>query len=214
MEFHIVDCDALVASSHSGFFGLFLHQQFIVHAELALRHPRQQTFQFNSPCDLGPEHSALDGHQTMDLLNNINKDLIPPMDNTLGPPGSDPSGLGGELPELLQILEKFLIEATLLNELLEDLRIHNLWASEIHNLIQDLIDQTEVLLDLLFVQFPTEIGLADEDQLVQELDHHGGVDVGFCSGEEDDVFVGDVDVASTLEHQDGVVTVLLRGHDL
>lgn len=38
MKFHIVDGDAFVAGGHTGFFGLFLHQEFVVHAELALWH--------------------------------------------------------------------------------------------------------------------------------------------------------------------------------
>lgn len=47
--------------------------------------------------------------------------------------------------------------------------------------------------------------------MVKELDCHGCVDVGFAGGEEDEIFVGDCDVADSVEEEYGIVSVLLGG---
>lgn len=150
----------------------------------------------------------------MDFFDHINEDLVSSVDNTFSPPGSHTSGLRSQLSQLLEILKQLLIEPSLLNKLLENLRIHNLRTPEIHNLIEYLIDQREVLLDLLLVELTTEIGLTDEDQLIEELNDHSSIDVSLGGGQENHVFVGDVDVAGTLKHEDRVVPVLFGGDNL
>ena len=84
----------------------------------------------------------------------------------------------------------------------------------VHDLIEDLVDETELFFDIVLGDLSLTVRLADEDQRVEELDGHGGVDVGLGGGQEDEVLVGDSDVGDPVEVEDGSVPVLLCGHDL
>ena len=84
----------------------------------------------------------------------------------------------------------------------------------IHNLIQYLVDEAELLLHVVFGDLAIAICLTDEDELIQKLDGHGSVKVGLGGGQEDEVLIGDGDVADPIEQQDGVITVFLGGDHL
>lgn len=163
MELHIINRNSLITRRHPRLLRLLLHQQLIIHAQLTLGHPRKQTLQLDGPGDLRPKHRALHRHQTMHLLNHINKYFVSFMHNPLGPPARHPRRLRRQLSELLEVFQQILIEAAFLDELLEDFRVHDLWATEVHHFVEDLINQREVLLDLLLVELAAEVGLADED---------------------------------------------------
>lgn len=55
-------------------------------------------------------------------------------------------------------------------------------ASVVHNFIENLVDEAKLLFDVVFCDFAIAVGLADEDELIEELDGHGAVDVGLGGG--------------------------------
>lgn len=84
----------------------------------------------------------------------------------------------------------------------------------IHHLIQYLIDETELLLHVVFGDLAIAVCLADEDELVKKLNRHGSIHVGLGGGQEDEVLIGDGDVADSIEEQDRVITIFLGGDHL
>lgn len=87
-------------------------------------------------------------------------------------------------------------------------------TSVIHDLIENFVDETELFFDIILSDFPLAIGLADEDERVKKLDGHGSVDVGLGGGQKDEILVRHRDVRHSIEVQNRVVPVLLRGDDL
>ena len=69
----------------------------------------------------------------------------------------------------------------------------------IHDFIKNLIDETKLFLDIVLSDLPIAIGFADEDELVEELDGHGSVDVGLGGGQEDQIFVGHSDIGDPVQ---------------
>ena len=69
----------------------------------------------------------------------------------------------------------------------------------IHDFIKNLIDETKLFLDIVLSDLPIAIGFADEDELVEELDGHGSVDVGLGGGQEDQIFVGHCDIGDPVQ---------------
>lgn len=118
------------------------------------------------------------------------------------------------MPEFVKILQKCIIEPSLLDIVFQQGRISELRASIIHDFIKNFIDERKLFLDIILGDIAIEVGFADEDEMVQELDGHGTVDVGLGGGQEDQVFVGDAHVGNTVHQEDGVVAVLLGGDDL
>lgn len=116
------------------------------------------------------------------------------MDDSLRPPTGDSRGLRGQLLQFLQILQQLIIEPSLLDVILKQGGIRELRASIIHDLIEYLIDETKLLLDIVLGDLAIAVGLADEDELIEELDGHCSVDVGLGSGQEDEILVWNRDV--------------------
>ena len=69
----------------------------------------------------------------------------------------------------------------------------------IHDFIKDLIDETKLFFDIVLSDLPIAIGFADEDELVEELDGHGSVDVGLGGRQEDQIFVGHCDIGDPVQ---------------
>ena len=60
-----------------------------------------------------------------------------------------------------------------------------------------------MFLDEVFVDFPvSEVGLADVDHLVEELDCHGSIDIALGGGQNNDVFLLDVDETGPIDIDD------------
>lgn len=77
--------------------------------------------------------------------------------------------------------------------LLEDLGLGGLRVTEIHHLVEELVDDDEVVADGFFLEGLEVLG-EDGDEAVQEEEEGGGVGVSFCEGEEVEVGVADVEV--------------------
>ena len=72
------------------------------------------------------------------------------------------------------------------DERLQHARVAVLRVAEVEDFIEQLVDQHEIVLDILFANF-TEIRLHDLDHLVQELEDHGRVDVLLGHGAQPDI---------------------------
>lgn len=96
-----------------------------------------------------------------------------------------------DVPEQSSALPKTL--AGFLNSLLQDLAFCGLWITEVHHLIQQLIDDDEVVSDTLFLQL-LEVLCKHLDDLVKEEKDFGGIGVPFRESEEVEVIMPDVQV--------------------
>lgn len=83
--------------------------------------------------------------------------------------------------------------ALLRNVLLQDLALCSLRISEIHHLVEELVDDYEVVADGFFFELFEVLG-EDFDDFVKKQKDFGGVGVAFCEGEEVEVVVPDVEV--------------------
>ena len=77
------------------------------------------------------------------------------------------------------------------DEGLQDARVGVLGVAEVHDLIQDLVDEHKVVLDVFLADLP-EVVLHDIDNLQEELEYHGGVHVLLGDGRQPEV--GSLDV--------------------
>lgn len=67
---------------------------------------------------------------------------------------------------MLQILKQLLIESTFLDELLQDFRVHDLRTAEVHNLVENFIDEREVFFNMFLVKLSSEVSLTNKNKLV------------------------------------------------
>lgn len=85
------------------------------------------------------------------------------MDDTLRPPGGHSCRLGGELLQLFQILQQLIVETTLNDVVFEEGGVCKLWTPVVHDLIEDLVDETELFFDIVLGDLSLAVRLADED---------------------------------------------------
>ncbi len=214
MELDVVYRDAFVVFLTLAPSRLVLHQQFVVHAELALWHSTQLGLDLDGPLDVVLEDGALVRQEDVDVLDHVQVDLVLLVTHIVRSPADGPGGLGGELFEFLEVVLEFDLHAALLDELLEQFGVGHLGDAVVHDLIQQFVDEDEVFLDEgLFDILAAEVGLTDIDDLVEELDGHGGGDIGFGGGQDDDVLLLDMDEGGAVDVDDGRLLVLL-GRDL
>lgn len=136
------------------------------------------------------------------------------MDDTVRPPRGYPGCLRSQLLKLFEVLQKLVVKTAFLDVVLEKGRVCELRTPIVHDLVEYLIDQRKLFLDIIFCDFSIEVGLAYEDQRVKKLYGHSAVDVGFGSGQEYEILVGDCNVRYTIEQEDGIVPVLFGGDHL
>jgi len=118
------------------------------------------------------------------------------------------------LPELVQIFQKRIIKSSLLDVIFEKSRISELGTAVIHDFIKNLIDERELFFDIILSNISIKIGLANKDEMVEKLNGHGAVDIGFGGGKEDEILVRDTHVRDAIHEKNGIVTVLFGGDDL
>ena len=82
---------------------------------------------------------------------------------------------------------------------LEQVGVQDLWVPEIHDLIQELIDQREIFANLLLAEFPIEVTLAEGDQRVKKLHEKGGIRIGFCRSKQSDVILSVMHEGHTIQ---------------
>ena len=136
------------------------------------------------------------------------------MHDALWSPWCDSCGLAGQLPELVQIFQKRIIKSSLLDVIFEKSRISELGTAVIHDFIKNLIDERELFFDIILSNISIKIGLANKDEMVEKLNGHGAVDIGFGGGKEDEILVRDTHVRDAIHEKNGIVTVLFGGDDL
>ena len=85
------------------------------------------------------------------------------MNNAIRPPRGNPRRLTRKLLKFLQILKQLIIKPTLLNVVFQQGRISKLWATIIHYLVEDLIDEGEFLFYVVLGHVAAEVCFADED---------------------------------------------------
>ena len=152
---------------------LAVHGYLVVDTELTLRHPGQVGLHQDLASHVRRQHLALGTHQQVDILNDIQEQLIPPVLDPLPPPAYLTSHLArdGRL-----LLLGGGLDALLRDEGLEDASVRVLRIAEVNDLIKNLIDQDKVVLHVLLADL-AEVVLHHLDKLQQELEHHGGVHV-------------------------------------
>ena len=73
------------------------------------------------------------------------------------------------------------------------LSFSNLWDSVINNFVKEFVDENVFGLDESFSWLVGEVSLQNIDDCVQELEDHSAIDVYFGGGDQDEVFVRDVE---------------------
>ena len=184
---------------------LAVHGDLVVDAKLALRHTGEVGLHQDLPgyvsrqdlsekklklkYFLGTETDlALGRHQQVDVLDHVQEQLVPPVLDALPPPANLAGHLAGD-GGLLLLGGR--LHPLLGDEGLQDARVGVLGVTEVHDLIQDLVDEYKVILDILLADLP-EVILHDIDHLQEELEDHGGVDILLGDGSEPEV--GSLDV--------------------
>ena len=120
----------------------------------------------------------------------------------------------GKLSELAQIFQEGIVETSFLDVIFKEGWISKLGTAVVHDLIQDFINERKLLLDIIFGDISIEVGFTDEDEMIEELNGHGAIDIGFGGGEKDEILVGDTHVRNTIHEKDGILTVLFGGDNL
>jgi hypothetical protein len=69
--------------------------------------------------------------------------------------------------------------------------------------VQELVDEDEVLADVLLVELAAKVGPEDEDELVEEGEDEGAVDVLLGGGEQVDVAASHVEQRGAADARDG-----------
>ena len=122
---------------------------------------------------MGAEDLTLRGHQQVDILHHVQKQFIPPVLDPLLPPPDLTSDLAGDGCLLLL---RGRLDPLLCDEGLQDARVCVLRVPKVHNLVQKLINQDKVVLHILLRDL-AKVVLHDLDNLEEELEDHGGVDI-------------------------------------
>jgi hypothetical protein len=83
----------------------------------------------------------------------------------------------------------------------------------VHDLVQQLVDEGEVVSDLAFVELIVEVCFANDDEVVQELDHKCGIDVVLRCRNDSDVIMCRVNEAHSVKANDWRLLCCLGSYD-
>ena len=129
------------------------------------------------------------GHEEVDVFEDVQEELVPPVLDALPPPPDLPRDLRRDGRLLLPARR---LDALLRDERLQDARVRVLRVPKVQQLVQQLVDEHKVVLHVLLGDL-AEVGLHDVAHLEQELKDHGGVHVLLGDGRQPDVGALDVE---------------------
>jgi hypothetical protein len=175
---------------------LRLEQRFVVQSQLQLRHARQVRPHLDGAQDLGGEHGAVGRDEQVELLHDVQEHLVLLVLDVLRAPGD-------LVRHRLRRLGHRQLVRALRDVLLQHLELRYLRVAKVHDLVQQLVDQHEVVADGLLLQ-RLEVALHDLHQPLQEHKHGGHVGVALGGRQDVDVVVLQVHVVDAALGEDGL----------
>mmetsp|Transcript_98008 Transcript_98008/g.218551 ORF Transcript_98008/g.218551 Transcript_98008/m.218551 type:complete len:389 (+) Transcript_98008:319-1485(+) len=206
----VIERDALVR--HLGTL-LARHDQLVVHAKLALRHPGKVAPHNDLARYISPQALSLGRHHDVDVFDNVDIHLVLGMLDALGTPRAEASSLYCDLLELLLIVEIHGPRSTLCNVFLQDVRFQDLRVAIIDDLVQQLVDQHKVAADLVLVKGTAEVRLEDLGHLVEQLKNQDDIDIVLRGRADHYVTLYGVDEVATIDTLHWLVARVLRCDD-
>mmetsp|Transcript_6541 Transcript_6541/g.12955 ORF Transcript_6541/g.12955 Transcript_6541/m.12955 type:complete len:393 (-) Transcript_6541:127-1305(-) len=202
MESNVVHLYTLPACTTS-----VLHEDLVVEPKLQLWHTAEVGLHLDGSHDFGVKHCPIGCDQQVQLLNHIQENLIFLVLDSFRSPRSCPSKHSRNT--FCQLFLFNLVSFSRPNELFQSLGVGCLGVSEIHHLIQELVDDHEVVLDTFLFKL-VEVLSHDFHHKVQEVENHH--DIRVLVGDSHDVKRVMLDVAecvrSLLEDRLHVVLVV------
>lgn len=106
----------------------------------------------------------------------------------------------------------FLLSRT--NILFEQIGVEKLRIAIVHNFVQKLVNQAEILSNCRFVQISLKVSLGQLYKLVQEVENKGAVNVGFGRSNQRHIIVGRMNERDAGKLNDRRFLGCLRGYNL
>ena len=172
MELDVLEVDRLVLAAAD-----VLEERLVVEAESQLGHAAQVDAHLDGAHDLAAHHVARRAHQYVHRLDHVQEDLVLAVLDILGAPRHGVGDGGGQLG-LVRVLV-----ALLRDVLLQYLAVGRLRIAEVHELVEQLVYDDEVVADALLFQL-VEVFAEHAHHFVEKRQDQRGICVHF--GHRDD----------------------------
>ena len=117
-----------------------LHEEFVVDAELALRHTREERLDTDSAEDICLEDGASRRQEHVDALDDVDEDLITLVADSFSAPRDGTCGLNCDGFESFEVGRLLLLSSST-DVLFQEVGVEQLWIAIVAHLIQQLVNQ-------------------------------------------------------------------------
>jgi hypothetical protein len=104
-------------------------------------------------------------------------------------------------------------EATLGDVQFQQVRLDDLWETEVHDLVQDLVNQDKVLPYMVLIKI-TKVRFANRNDLVQELKDQSSISISLRSSNQRNTIMGDVNEVNATHVHNWLFGGFLSSHNL